>query len=408
MKDSSGDAGTWGFSLTVSATKISQVGPTSAATTVGENFTGQLRVSGSHGTLTYTQSTGASDLKVSSAGKISAAATLAAGTYKATGLTKDTYGDTGAWKFALTVTANKITQIAPTAATTELGKAFAGQLDSAGAHGTVTYTQSSGAPHLTVSPSGAIRAEATLPAGSYKATGTTRDTLGDAGTWSFTLTVIVTVTKLSQIAPMAATIPAGKAFTGQLEVSGSRGAATYAQLSGAPDLTVSSSGEIRADATLAAGSYKANGTVKDASGDSGTWSFDLTVTVTVDKAQPDRPDGGDDPGRKSLHRPAGGFGLARRGHLRAAERSTGIDGVVLGQDLEPGYPGDRHLRGDRLCEGQLRRLDDVELLFDRRSHDNHSNRARVRYERDSQGLCRSARGLWLSWQRRLLPVTRRA
>ena len=99
-----------------------------------------------------------------------------------------------------------------------------------------------------------------MPAGTYKAAGTTRDTLGDTGTWSFTLTI--TVTKLTQIAPTAATTPAGKAFTGQLEVSGSRGAVTYAQLSGVPDLTVSSSGAITADATLAAGIYKATGTVK--------------------------------------------------------------------------------------------------------------------------------------------------
>ena len=89
-------------------------------------------MSGSHGTVTYAQSTGTSDLKVSSSGKISAAATLAAGTYKATGIARDTYGDTGAWSFALTVTANKITQIAPTAATTELGNGFAGQLESVG------------------------------------------------------------------------------------------------------------------------------------------------------------------------------------------------------------------------------------------------------------------------------------
>ena len=202
-KDTSGDTGTWGFSLTVTATKITQVAPITATTATGKAFTGKLEVSGSHGTVTYAQSTGAPDLKVSSSGEVSASATLAAGTYKATGTAKDTYGDTGTWSFALTVTATKISQVAPTTATTAPGKAFTGQLKVSGSHGTVTYAQSTGAPDLKVSSSGAVSASATLAAGTYKATGTARDTLGDTGTWSFALTV--TASKLTQAAPTAAT-----------------------------------------------------------------------------------------------------------------------------------------------------------------------------------------------------------
>jgi hypothetical protein len=89
----------------------------------------------------------------------------------------------------LTVKANKLTQIAPTKATTTTGEAFTGQLKVSGSHGTVTYAQSIGAPDLKVSSSGAVSAPATLAAGTYKAAGTARDSLGDTGTWSFTLTL---------------------------------------------------------------------------------------------------------------------------------------------------------------------------------------------------------------------------
>jgi hypothetical protein len=281
VKDTSGDSGTWGFSLTVSATKLAQTTPTTATITTGKAFSGRLGVSGAHGTVTYSQSTGSAHLTVSSSGTVSASATLAAGTYKATGMTRDTYGDTGSWSFTLTVTANKISQIAPTTATAVQGKAFSTQLEVSGARGTVTYTETSGAPQLTVSSSGRVSAPTNLAAGTYKATGTTKDALGDTGTWSFTLTVTVAIITLNQIAPTTATTTPGKAFSGQLQVSGGRGTVTYAETSGAPDLTVSSSGKISAPASLVAGTYRATGTVKDSTGDTGTWSFALTVGATT-------------------------------------------------------------------------------------------------------------------------------
>ena len=133
---------------------ITQLAPASATTAAGEGFTGQLEVSGSRGTVTYTQSSGAPRLKVSSSGNVLAPATLAAGTYRATGSDSDTHGDTGKWSFALTETAKKISQIAPAKGTTAAGKAFTGQLKVSGSHGAVTYAQSSGAPSVKVSSSG--------------------------------------------------------------------------------------------------------------------------------------------------------------------------------------------------------------------------------------------------------------
>jgi putative sterol carrier protein len=274
-RDTLGDTGTWSFALTVTATKITQVAPATARTPTGKAFTGQLKVSGSHGTVTYAQSTGAPRVKLSSSGKISVAATLVAGTYKAAGTARDTLGDTGTWSFALTVVATRLSQVAPTSATSTAGKAFTGQLKVSGSHGAVTYAQSTGALDLRVSSSGKISVAATLVAGTYKATGTARDNLGDTGTWSFALRVVAT--KLTQVAPDTAVNRAGKAFTGQLRVSGSHGTVTYAQSVGAPHLKVSSSGKISAAAGLAAGIYKAKGTAKDTYGATGTWTFALTV-----------------------------------------------------------------------------------------------------------------------------------
>jgi hypothetical protein len=278
VKDTSGNTGSWSFALTVTTNKIIQVAPTTAAITTGKAFTGQLEVSGSSGALTCTQSTGAPQLRVLSSGKISAPATLVAGTYNATGTVKDTSGGTGSWRFALTVKATKLTQLAPDTATTTTDTAVTGQLEVSGAHGMVIYSQLTGAPHLKVSSSGKISAPATLAVGTYTTTGTARDSLGDTGPWSFALTV--KATKLTQVAPGAGTTTTGKAFNGQLDVSGAHGTVVYTQSTGAPQLKVSSSGKLSAPATLAAGTDTATGIARDSLGDTGPWSFTLTVKAT--------------------------------------------------------------------------------------------------------------------------------
>ena len=67
---------------------------------VGEIFSGQLKVSGSHGTVTFSQLKGAPDLKVSSSGRVTTLAGLAKGSYTASGTDTDSLGDTGTWRFS--------------------------------------------------------------------------------------------------------------------------------------------------------------------------------------------------------------------------------------------------------------------------------------------------------------------
>lgn len=82
---------------------ITQKSPSQGATLVGTGFSDQLEVSGATGTVTFVQTGGADSLAVSSSGQVSAAATLAAGTYTASGTDSDANGDTGAWSYTLNV-----------------------------------------------------------------------------------------------------------------------------------------------------------------------------------------------------------------------------------------------------------------------------------------------------------------
>ncbi len=236
-----------------------------------------MKISAGRGKLTYAQSKGAPELKVSSSGVISAPASLKPGIYKASGTVSDSSSDSGSWLFTLTVKANQLKQISPTKATAGAGTAFTAQLKVKGAHGKTTFVESKGAPHLKVSSSGRISAPATLKKGTYAATGTVKDASGRTGIWSFTLTVKAST--LKQAAPTAGRTVSGTAFTTQLEVSGGLGKVTFTQLTGAQVMTVSSTGKVSAPATLAAASYTITGTAKDTGGDTCTWTFTLFVAA---------------------------------------------------------------------------------------------------------------------------------
>jgi hypothetical protein len=67
-------------------------------------FTGHLEVSGSHGTVTFTQASGSTEIRISSFGAVSTPASLKAGAYTARGTDKDSLGDTGARRITLLIT----------------------------------------------------------------------------------------------------------------------------------------------------------------------------------------------------------------------------------------------------------------------------------------------------------------
>ena len=289
--DSDGDTGTFSYGLTVTPVTITQASPTSGSTTPAGSatFSDQLAADGGVGPVAYDKTGGSGDLDISASGKLTTTGILAVNSYAATGTTSDSYGDTGTFTYTLTVGTAPITQVAPTAGstTTAASSTFSDQLAVTGNEGAVTYTQTSGSGHLTVSSSGQVRTTGTLDAGDYTATGSTSDADGDNGTFSYGLTVTpVTITQASPTSGSTATT-ASSSFTAQLAVSGNSGPVSYAQTAGSADLTVSATGALATTGTLDAGSYTATGTMLDAQGDSGTFSYTLTVSaVTISQSAP--------------------------------------------------------------------------------------------------------------------------
>ena len=277
-----GDTGTFAFSLAVGS--IKQNPPTSASVSVATavTFTDQLAVTGSSGVVTYVQTSGAPAVVVSPTGLITTSGTLAPGSYVVRGTMSDASGDRGTFVFTLKV--GTITQNLPTSAsaTPVPSTTFTDQLAVTGSSGVVTYVQTSGAPAVVVSPTGLITTSGTLAVGSYVVRGTMSDASGDTGTFFFSLRVgpAGTITQSPPTKTSTTTVTSAT-FTDQLSVTGSSGVVTYVQTSGAPAVVVSPTGLITTSGTLAVGSYVVRGTMSDASGDTGTFLFNLRVGTTT-------------------------------------------------------------------------------------------------------------------------------
>ena len=287
--DTNGGSGSFTYTLTVTAGTISQSTPTAGSATVSGSlaFVDQLAVSGTYGTVTFAKTGGGSHLTVSASGQVGTNGTLAVGVYNATGSTSDADGDHGSFTYTLTVTAGTISQVAPTAGsvTVAASSSFADQLAVTGTSGSVAYTESTGSAHLTVSTSGQVTTTGLLLPGPYTATGTTSDSFGDSGVFTYTLTVGT----ITQSAPTAgsSTVTGSATFTDHLAVAGNNGAVTFAKTGGSASLDVSASGTLATTGMLAAGPYSATGTTIDPNGDSGTFTYTLTVTAaTITQALP--------------------------------------------------------------------------------------------------------------------------
>lgn len=123
MADSSGDNGTFTFSLAVGL--LGQSGPTYAVISADKSstFTHQLVLSGANGSVLFTQTVGAPTLIVSPTGLLSVNGQLPSGSYVVRGTTTDTYGDHGKFFFNLrvgpaSVTTTTTTTSTPTGSTT--------------------------------------------------------------------------------------------------------------------------------------------------------------------------------------------------------------------------------------------------------------------------------------------------
>jgi outer membrane protein OmpA-like peptidoglycan-associated protein len=280
-----GDSGTWSYTLTVSGVAITQTAPLSGSTTTSgsSGFTAQLKPTLENGVaVTYSTSTVGSPLSVSAAGAITnTGGTLAAGPYTVSGTDSDSFGDTGTWSFALTVTGGAITQTAPLSGstTTSGSSGFTAQLEPT--TNVNRFTTTTANVHLRVSSSGAVTTSGgPLSANSYTVSGSDADNRGDHGSWSYTLTVTGAV--ITQTAPFTSTTTTSgsSAFTAQLEPTANANAFTTTAANA--NLHVSSSGAVTTSgAPLSANSYAVSGRDTNNRGDHGSWSYTLTVTGGV-------------------------------------------------------------------------------------------------------------------------------
>jgi hypothetical protein len=289
VADAFGDAGTFAYTLTVKAVTIIQSAPTTGAvtTTGSAAFTDHLNTTGNIGKRSFVKTGGGTGLKVSFGGKITTTGTLAKGTYKATGTVADHFGDTGTFTYTLTVKAVTITQTAPTQGSLTYGNAFSDQLQTSGNIGPVTFATDSATTWGTVSSTGAVSTPGTNPPGTYLLFGTDADAFGDTGDWRYILTCCRPPIFQTQPISGSVTTSGSAAFTDHLMTTNNAGPVTFTKTGGTAGLKVSSGGKITTTGTLAAGSYTATGTVADAFGGAGVFSYTLTVrAVTIIQTAP--------------------------------------------------------------------------------------------------------------------------
>ena len=287
----------------VLATTIIQDAPFGGSVQQGSSFNDQLLTSDSAiPTLSFSQlATSSPDLSVDSSGEVSATSALAVGTYTVTGTDADSAsGAKGTWGYTLSVTPATIVQEAPFGGSVPQGTPFSGQLETNdSASPTLSFTQTSPTiAGLTVSSSGEVTATDALSPGTYTVSGTDADSDSLArGTWGFTLSVTTNapVIAITQEAPFGGSVPQGTPYGVQLQTSDSASSTlSFTQTaSSSPDLSVSSSGEVTATATLPPGTYTVSGTDADSSsGARGTWGFTLSVTCIAPIITQDAPFGG--------------------------------------------------------------------------------------------------------------------
>jgi hypothetical protein len=287
--------------LASGASIIVQGPPLSGQTDVvgSSNYTDLLTAaSGFTGTVTFATST--PDFTIVSANELTTTGTLSAldSPYIVSGTDSDgSGGDTGTWSYILTVAADTIVQGAPTTGSTTAAESttFSATLAaSAGSVGPVSFTTST--PDFTIVNGNELETTSALSASAspYTVTGNDSDAYGDVGTWSYVLTVAPSVTpppppppspspsNLLQASPKTGTTSTAlsASFTsGPISVDGSTGTVTFVTTSPSSGVIVSSSGLISTTGPLDAGTYSASGTDSDTHGDTGTWSFSLTVTA---------------------------------------------------------------------------------------------------------------------------------
>jgi uncharacterized repeat protein (TIGR02543 family) len=193
-------------------------------------------------------------------------------------------GDSGNWTYTLTVTGDTLTQTSPTSGftSTVASSTFQPGSITANSVGAVTFVTTTTSTGLQVSSSGVITTTGTLVPETYTVSGTDRDADGDTGTWTYSLTVTAvgtsSIVQTSSSAGSTTTPDSATFVPPALTVENNSGTVTFVTTTSSTGLKVSSAGVISVTGSLPAGTYTVSGTDSDVHGDTGTWTYTLTVT----------------------------------------------------------------------------------------------------------------------------------
>jgi len=159
----------------------------------GSDFHDQLTVRGAVGAVTFVVTTPNAHLDVSPSGVVTAVGgPLPEGRYEVSGTDSDGSGNVGTWRYTLVVNAGSITCGGTDGGRVERSRSrdFVDRLRDCDAHIAVHYVATRSDRHLHVSDDGVVTVVGgNIPSGRYTISGTEHDSYGDAGAWSFTLTV---------------------------------------------------------------------------------------------------------------------------------------------------------------------------------------------------------------------------
>ncbi len=295
--DADGDMGTWSYALTVTSDVISQGSPTSGTTTTSASGTFSATLTATSGSAPITFATSTTGFSVVGTDELESTRALSASgsPYVVTGTDSDGHGDTGTWTYSLTVTPVAITQGSPTTgSTTESGSSTFSVILTA-TSGTAPISFATSTTGFSIVGTDELESTRALNASGspYVVTGTDSDAYGDSGTWTYTLSVTASgggggggssgTNALIQTSAITATVPSalsGSFTSGPITVQGNSGSVVFVTTTTSSGLSVSSSGLISTTGPLSAGAYSVSGTDSDALGDTGTWTFSLTVTAT--------------------------------------------------------------------------------------------------------------------------------
>ena len=163
----------------------------------------------------------------------------------------------------------------------DTGSTFIDRLAVTGSKGVVIFSTTAPNSNLHVSSGGVVTTvNGPLATGTYTVSGTDYDSLGDTGSWSYALVV----TKAPITCPRdrnrnSVSRHADGEFYGRISVTGARGTVIFSTTSPNSNLHVSSGGVVTTmNGPLATGTYTVSGTDCDSLGDTGSWSYILSVT----------------------------------------------------------------------------------------------------------------------------------